>query len=241
MNNTQNLLVVDDDAGIRNLLGEFLKQHGFQAFLATDGKAMRTILNRQSVDLVILDIMLPGEDGLSLCRQLRSESNVPIIMLTATGEEVDRIVGLEMGADDYVKKPFHPRELLARIKAVLRRAKNAMPQKANNENYIYRFADWTLNRGLRQLISPEKCEVILSAGEFALLIAFLERPQQILSRDQLLDLTKNRMADPFDRSIDIQISRLRRKLEENIKNPLIIKTVRSGGYVLSVPVTITDK
>jgi len=238
MSTTPNLLIVDDDAGIRNLLGEFLKQHGFQPFLAQDGKAMRAILARQSIDLIILDIMMPGDDGLSLCRQLRTESTIPIVMLTAVGEEVDRIVGLEMGADDYLNKPFHPRELLARIKAVLRRVHGAVREPQPTENQIYYFAEWSLNRGLRRLLSPDQCEVILSAGEYALLLAFLERPQQVLSRDQLLDLTKNRMAGPFDRSIDIQISRLRHKIEENIKNPTMIKTVRSGGYVLAIPVRV---
>lgn len=240
MNDTPNLLIVDDDAGIRNLLGDFLKQHGFQTFLAPDGKMMRVVLERHTIDLIILDVMLPGEDGLSLCRQLRSQSNIPIVMLTAVGEEVDRIVGLEMGADDYINKPFHPRELLARIKAVLRRAQSPVREVIATENKMYHFAGWNLNRGLRRLLSPEQCEVILSAGEFALLLAFLERPQQVLSRDQLLDLTKNRMAGPFDRSIDIQISRLRRKIEEDVKNPTVIKTVRSGGYILSVPVKVEE-
>ncbi|OGT41822.1 MAG: DNA-binding response regulator [Gammaproteobacteria bacterium RIFCSPHIGHO2_12_FULL_40_19] len=239
MSTLPNILIVDDDAGIRDLLSEFLKQHGFQTFVAQDGKAMRAVLERQTIELIILDIMLPGEDGLSLCRQLRSHSNIPILMLTAVGEEVDRIVGLEMGADDYLNKPFHPRELLARIKAILRRAKTPAAREVapNADNLIYHFAGWTLNRGLRRLLSPEQLEVSLSAGEYALLLTFLERPQQVLNRDQLLDATKNRMAAPFDRSIDIQISRLRHKIEENIKNPTIIKTVRSGGYVLAVPVT----
>lgn len=232
------LLIVDDDAGIRDLLNEFLSQHGFQLFLAADGKAMRAILKEQSIDLIILDIMLPGEDGLTLCRQLRAQSQIPILMLTAIGEEVDRIVGLEMGADDYLGKPFHPRELLARIKAILRRAQNPTAEIKHPENFIYHFAGWTLNNILRKLLSPEKLEVNLSTGEYALLLLFLEHPQQILNRDQLTDLTKNRIAGPFDRGIDIQISRLRHKIEENIKNPTIIKTVRSGGYILSVPVKI---
>lgn len=232
------LLIVDDDAGIRDLLNEFLTQHGFQVLLANEGVAMRALLARNKVDLIILDIMMPGEDGLSLCRQLRAQSNIPILMLTAIGEQVDRIVGLEMGADDYLNKPFHPRELLARIKAILRRVQNPLLEKKQPGNLIYHFAGWILDGGLRKLLSPEKSEVNLSSGEYALLLVFLERPQQVLSRDQLMDLTKNREAGPFDRGIDIQISRLRHKIEENIKNPTMIKTVRSGGYVLAVPVKV---
>lgn len=240
MTTQMTLLIVDDDAGIRSLLSEFLKQHGFHTFAAADGVAMQSILDRQAIDLIILDLMLPGEDGLSLCRRLRAQSGIPILMLTAMGEEVDRIVGLEMGADDYLKKPFNPRELLARIRAILRRAKTGLPETPNKDNRIYHFSGWSLNRGSRLLLSPEKLEVSLSTGEFDLLLAFLERPQQTLSRDQLLDATKNRLAGPFDRSIDIQISRLRHKVEENIKNPVILKTVRSGGYVLAVPVVIEN-
>lgn len=179
------LLIVDDDAGIRDLLNEFLTQHDFQICLAADGNAMRTILKNQSIDLIILDIMLPGEDGLTLCRQLRAQSNIPILMLTAIGEEVDRIVGLEMGADDYLQKPFHPRELLARIKAILRRSQNPTIETNRPKNLIYHFSGWTLDSGLRKLLSPEKLEVNLSAGEYALLLVFLEHPQQVLNRDQL--------------------------------------------------------
>lgn len=232
------LLIVDDDAGIRDLLTEFLTQHGFQVFSVADGKQMHIALKQQPVDLIVLDIMLPGDDGLTLCRQLRAQSTVPILMLTAIGEEVDRIVGLELGADDYLNKPFHPRELLARIKAILRRSQNQTKESAPISNPIYHFAGWVLNCRTRRFLSPEQIEVNLSAGEFDLLVAFLEHPQKILSRDQLLDLTKNRMANPFDRSIDIQISRIRQKIEENIKNPEILKTVRNEGYVLTTPVTI---
>lgn len=231
------LLIVDDDAGIRDLLSEFLAQHGFQTVSAVDGNEMRAMLTKQTIDLIILDIMLPGEDGLTLCRQLRAHSHIPILMLTAIGEEVDRIVGLEMGADDYLNKPFHPRELLARIKAILRRAQNPTRESTPPKSLIYHFSGWTLNSGLRKLLSPENLEINLSAGEYALLLLFLERPQQVLTRDQLMELTKNRMAGPFDRSIDIQISRLRNRIEENMKNPLIIKTVRNGGYILATTVT----
>jgi two-component system OmpR family response regulator len=232
------LLIVDDDAGIRDLLTEFLTQHGFDVSSVPDGKQMHIALQQQPVDLIVLDIMLPGDDGLTLCRQLRAQSAIPILMLTAIGEEVDRIIGLELGADDYLNKPFHPRELLARIKAILRRSQNPTKESKPISNPIYHFAGWKLNCGTRRFLSPEQIEVNLSAGEFDLLVAFLEHPQQVLSRDQLLDLTKNRMAGPFDRSIDIQISRLRQKIEESIKNPEILKTVRNEGYVLTTQVTI---
>ncbi|OGT32580.1 MAG: DNA-binding response regulator [Gammaproteobacteria bacterium RIFCSPHIGHO2_02_FULL_39_13] len=236
MNMQATLLIVDDDVDIRNLLGAFLRPHGYETHLASDGVEMQRILASHAVDLIILDIMLPGVDGLTLCRQLRTHSAVPIIMLTAIGEEVDRIVGLEMGADDYLNKPFHPRELLARIKAVLRRAQNSAYEKVSNKNPIYHFAGWKLDTGARRLISPDQLEVSVTSGEYDLLIVFLEHPQAVLSRDHLLDATKNRLAEPFDRSIDIQISRLRHKIEEDIKNPTILKTVRSGGYVLVAPV-----
>lgn len=235
--NIANILIVDDDEQIRNLLGDFFKQHGFVPHLAENGQDMHSVLNAHSIDIIVLDVMMPGEDGLSLCRTLRKSSNIPIIMLTAIGEEVDRIVGLEMGADDYIAKPFSPRELLARVKAILRRASgtdNEPPSLATKR--IYKFANWQLDPDSRQLLSPEGLEVNLSTGEFSLLLVFLERPQKILSRDQLLDLTKNRLASPFDRSIDIQISRIRHKIEENHKQPQIIKTVRGGGYMIAAPV-----
>jgi two-component system OmpR family response regulator len=240
MNKMQNILVVDDDRGIRDLLGKFLRQHGFQISLARDGREMKIHLQNTTFDLVILDIMMPGEDGLSLCRQLRAESQIPIIMLTAVSEEVERILGLEMGADDYLGKPFNPRELLARVRAILRRAGhglNGEEHPVKSLHIIYRFDNWELDQTTRRLISPESLEVTLSSGEFDLLLALLRAPQQVLSRDTLLDLTKNRLATPFDRSIDIQISRLRHKIEKDHGKPSIIKTVRGGGYVLAVPVT----
>lgn len=237
-NEQDTILVVDDDHDIRNLLGDFLKQHGFSILLAKDGDEMQSMMSRYSPDLIVLDVMMPGKDGLSLCRELRATSNIPIIMLTAAGEAVDRIVGLEMGADDYLCKPFNPRELLARVKAILRRAQNIGSEKGQQEQGSFEFVGWTLDRGARRLLSPDMLEVSLSTGEFTLLVALLERPQQVLSRDQLLDLTKNRMASPFDRSIDIQISRLRNKIEEDPKQPQIIKTIRGGGYMLAVPVEV---
>ncbi len=234
----QHILIVDDDEGIRSLLAEFLAQHGFHTHLAQDGKAMRSVLAQHTIDLIILDIMMPGEDGLTLCRQLRAQSNIPILMLTAIGEEVDRIVGLEMGADDYLRKPFNPRELLARIKAILRRVQSPVKIVEKNETPIYAFLGWTLDTGARRFMSPDQLEVSLTAGEYNLLLAFLEKPQQVLNRDQLLELTKNRSAAAFDRSIDIQISRLRQKIEDDIKNPVVLKTVRGGGYILAVPVVV---
>ena len=236
----QHILVVDDDRGIRDLLGKFLRQHGYQISLAKDGVEMKMHLESDVVDLIILDVMMPGEDGMSLCRSIRQKSDTPIVMLTAVSEDVERILGLELGADDYISKPFNPRELLARIRAILRRSNSSASgsfEDDNSQHLVYHFDGWSLNLTARRLVSPEKLEVTLSSGEFDLLVAFLRAPQQVLSRDTLLDLTKNRPATPFDRSIDIQISRLRHKIEPDQKRPRIIKTVRGGGYVLSVPVT----
>lgn len=235
------ILIVDDDADIRELLAKFLQQHQFQTFLAPNGTVMQALLKQHPIDLIILDIMMPGTDGLTLCRELRAQSNIPILMLTAMGEEVDRIVGLEIGADDYLHKPFSPRELLARIKAILRRAQNPMQKTVKKQNPIYYFMGWTLDTGTRRLIAPDQLEVSISAGEYNLLLVFLTHPQQVLSRDQLLHYTKSRSAGPFDRSIDIQISRLRYKIEEDTKNPSAIKTVRGGGYILAIPVKKNDQ
>ncbi len=238
--NTGNLghvLVVDDDREIRDLLGRFLSKHGYRVTAVPDGKEMRRALADWRIDLVVLDLMLPGEDGLSLCRDLRAKSQVPVIMLTMMGEETDRIIGLEMGADDYLPKPFNPRELLARMKAVLRRARCAPAVPATARRTILRFAGWKLDIGRRRLESPHDLIVDLSAGEFDLLVAFVEHPQRVLNRDQLLDLARGRAEVPFDRSIDMQISRLRRKIEVDHKQPELIKTVRGGGYVLTAKVT----
>ena len=234
--NEPHILIVDDDKGIRDLIGQFLSTHNFQISLAENGDAMQAVLDKKTVDLIILDIMMPGDDGLTLCRQLRNTSSIPIIMLTAISEDVDRILGLEMGADDYLSKPFNPRELLARVKAILRRSKGAV-EEVDKHHEVYQFSGWTLDRTSRQLLDPQGVEISLSSGEYSLLVAFLERPQQVLSRDFLLDLTKNRSAGPYDRAIDIQISRLRQKIEPDSKNPSLIKTVRGGGYVLSANVS----
>lgn len=253
------VLIVDDDHGIRDVLGKFLEKHGYQAMLAKNGHEMAQALQAYSkIDLVILDVMMPGRDGMALCRELRSQSSIPIIMLTAMSEDVDRILGLELGADDYLSKPFNPRELLARIKAVLRRTQSVSDNELNGLNGChdetahrqnttvtkkslidrYHFSGWILEKQTRRLLSPDAVEISLSAGEFNLLLVMLERAQNVLSRDQLLDLTKNRCAGPFDRSVDIQISRIRHKIEEDPKQPRIIKTVRGGGYVLATPVEV---
>jgi two-component system OmpR family response regulator len=229
METSPHLLIVDDDREIRDLLSRFLAKHGYRVSTAKDAREARRILADARIDLGILDIMMPGEDGLSLCRDLRANSALPLIMLTAMGEETDRIVGLEVGADDYLPKPFNPRELLARIKAVLRRAGPAVAAKEEkNENL--QFAGWTLDTAQRRLTAPDGQPVELSTGEYDLLLAFLRHPQRVLNRDQLLDLARGRAAIPFDRSIDVQVMRLRRKIEADPKAPQIIATVRGGGY-----------
>lgn len=232
------LLLVDDDAEIGELLSDLLRKYHYAVLTAMDGRQMFQVLAENRVDLIILDVMLPDEDGLTLCRKVRSQSSKPIIMLTANGEDTDRIIGLEMGADDYMAKPFNPRELVARIKAVLRRSQDKTTQttKKSDESDIYEFAGWQMETASRRLISPEKIEIILSAGEYALLNTFVTRPRRVLSRDQLLELLHNRTYGPFDRSVDIQVSRLRQKLGDDPKKPHIIKTVRGGGYLFAPPV-----
>lgn len=227
------LLIVDDDREIRDLLARFLTRHGYRVTTARDGREMHKALADWRIDLIVLDLMLPGEDGLTLCRRLRASSEMPVIMLTAMGEETDRIVGLEMGADDYLSKPFSPRELLARVKSVLRRAQGSTTPALARGRTVLRFAGWKLDLARRRLESPERIVVELSSGEFDLLVAFAEHPQRILSRDQLLDLARGRAAAPFDRSVDIQVSRLRRKIESDAKEPELIKTVRGGGYMFT--------
>ncbi|MDA1098587.1 MAG: response regulator [Proteobacteria bacterium] len=231
------ILVVDDDREIRDLLGRFLTMHGYRVTKAEDGKEMRRALSDWHIDLVVLDLMLPGEDGLSLCRDLRATSQIPVIMLTMLGEETDRIIGLEMGADDYLPKPFNPRELLARMKAVLRRAQHTPATPATAGKRILGFSGWKLDLRLRRLKSPQGLIVDLSAAEFDLLVVFADHPQRVLNRDQLLDLTSGRSEVPFDRSIDMQVSRLRHKIEKDPKEPELIKTVRGGGYVFTAVVT----
>jgi two-component system OmpR family response regulator len=237
MEPSPHILIVDDDREIRDLLARFLVRHGLRTSTAADGREMKKALAERAIDLVVLDLMLPGEDGLSLCRGLRAGSDIPVIMLTAMGEEVDRIVGLEMGADDYLAKPFSPRELLARIRAVLRRAPGSAAgiraAAAGQGGRVVRFAGWRLDLDSRELLSPAGELVTLSGGEFALLAAFVTHPQRVLSRDQLLDLARGRDAQPFDRAIDVQVSRLRRKIEPDPGEPVLIRTVRGGGYLFS--------
>jgi two-component system, OmpR family, response regulator len=236
MNGMPHLLIVDDDREICALLSKFLAQHGYRLSIAHDGRAMTQTLDNARINLVVLDLMLPGEDGLSLCRRLRADSTLPVVMLTAMAEETDRIIGLEMGADDYVAKPFNPRELLARVRAVLRRVGAAPAGPLTGKGRVLEFAGWRLDVTRRQLFSPTGALVPLRAGEFDLLLALAERPQRVLTRDQLLDLSRGRAATSFERSVDVQISRLRHKIESDPKEPQLIKTVRSGGYVFAAAV-----
>ncbi|MCC0088096.1 response regulator [Aeromonas veronii] len=231
------ILVVDDHSEIRDLLKRFLEQHGLRVSCARDGKEMKRLLEEREFDLLVLDLMMPGKDGLTLCRELRVKSNLPIIMLTAMGEETDRIIGLEMGADDYLAKPFNPRELLARIKAVMRRTQAETQPAAETLTRDLRFDRWLLDVNRRELVDEDGVGLSLSTAEFDLLKVFLERPQRVLSRDQLLDLARGREAVAFDRAIDTLVSRLRRKLERDPKNPELIKTIWGGGYMFSADVT----
>lgn len=239
MKTTGNLLVVDDQKEICEVVEQYLSSEGYRVSVAHDGEGMRRVMAQQAIDLVILDLMLPGEDGLALARQLRETSNLGIIILTGRGETVDRIIGLEMGADDYLPKPFHLRELLARVKSVLRRVSSRMgEEKPTGTPSRARFAGWQLDLATRELMSPQGEEVRLTTGEFDLLAAFVNNANQVLSRDRLLDLARNREAGPFDRTIDVQVGRLRRKLESDAQNPTIIKTVRGTGYIFTPSVEV---
>lgn len=231
MEQTPHILIVDDNREIRDLLAKFLRKHSMRITVAADAAGARKHLKTSAIDLIVLDIMMPGEDGLAFARYVRETADIPIVLLTALVEETDRIIGLELGADDYMTKPFNPRELLARIKAVLRRTHSIPPSREPDANKRLRFDRWILHADRRELVSDED-EVVtpLSHGECLLLTAFLERPNIVLNRDQLLDLTKGRMANLFDRSIDNQVSRLRRKIEDDPKNPKLIQTVWGGGY-----------
>ncbi|MDB6085024.1 MAG: two component transcriptional regulator, winged helix family [Gammaproteobacteria bacterium] len=232
------LLLVDDDEDILSLLTDFFRKHSHVVSVARNGVAMFDALEKQSIDLVILDVMLQEEDGFSLCRRLRAASQVPIIMLTAMADHTDRVVGLEIGADDYLTKPFDQRELLARVKAVLRRTaeKAAAPTRSETRPVLC-FAGWRLDVARRELRSSDNALVLLSGGEFDLLLAFAEHPQRVLTRDQLIDFAHGESHLSYDRSIDVQVSRIRYKLEEDPKNPAIIRTVRNGGYIFDPPVT----
>jgi two-component system OmpR family response regulator len=233
------LLLVDDEASIREPLGAYLQRAGFRVSEAGSAADARKVLAGSAIELVVLDIMMPGEDGLSLCRSIREQGELPVILLTARTEETDRIVGLEMGADDYVLKPFSPRELVARIKTILRRAGGGGGARTETQASasLYRFEGWTLRSDDWTLSGPDEVAIPLSTADFRLLQAFVTHPRQVLSRDQLLDLTAGREAHAFDRSIDNQISRLRRKLEDDARSPTLIKTVWGGGYMFSADVT----
>jgi two-component system OmpR family response regulator len=236
MESVPHILVVDDHSEIRQLVARYLTKHGFRTSTAESAAAARLVMRAAKIDLVVLDIMMPGEDGLSLTRSIREKEDIPVILLTALGEETDRIVGLEIGADDYLAKPFNPRELLARIKSVLRRA-DALPRTHGAVRGRLRFDRWILDPARRELADERGTSVALSSGEFRLLAALLERPGMVLTRDQLLDLTRGRSAQPFDRSIDNQISRLRKKIERDPRNPELIRTAWGDGYSFAGEVT----
>lgn len=228
------ILVVEDDGEMRTLIAKLLRQSGFRVTGARDGREMWETLGNAQVDLVLLDVMLPGQSGLDLCRALRAKSGVPIIMVTARGGETDRVLGLELGADDYIPKPFGPAELLARVRALLRRSRGAAGEPvAGSAVERISFGGWTLDTRRRELAAPDGTAVDLSGGEYDLLLAFCEHPQRVLSRDQLLDLARNRMAyNGTERSVDVMVSRLRRKLEPTEDSPAVIKTIRGAGYML---------
>ena len=230
------ILVVDDHREIRDLVGRALTKEGFRVSSAADGKTMRKVLADSRIDLILLDLMLPGENGLALCRELRAQSRIPIIMITAKGEEVDRVIGLELGADDYLPKPFGTRELVARINAVLRRSR-VDPESPADKPKQFAFDRWMLKVEARELVRDDGVAVPLSTGEFNLLIVMVERAGRVLTRDILLDLARGRAAGAFDRSIDTQVSRLRKKLEHDPADPKIIQTVWGGGYLFAPIVT----
>ncbi|RRV10310.1 response regulator [Pseudomonas sp. v388] len=227
------LLLVDDDLEVLALLRKFLEQHGYSIAVATDGPSLWQAVAARMPDLILLDVMLPGDNGLVLCQRLRAEHSVAVIMLTAMGEPTDRVVGLELGADDYLTKPFDARELLARVRAVLRRTGEVRPVSHGAARTVLEFADWQLDLTRRELRSPDKVMIPLSAGEFELLLVFAEHPRRILSRQQLLDLARGQACDAYDRSIDVQVSRLRRKLERDAVAEPMIRTIRNGGYLFS--------
>ncbi len=227
------ILLVEDDAEIGDLISRYLGANQFQVLLVVDGAAMEAALAERAFDLVLLDLNLPGEDGLSICRRLRAERSLPIIIVTARGEDVDKIVGLEMGADDYVAKPFNPRELLARIRSVLRRASAADPITVGSARQIYKFSGWSVDISAREVVAPGGMKVAMTGAEFDLLHALCEHPNRVLTRDQLISLTHGPTAGPFERSIDTLISRLRQKIEIDAKSPKLIQTVRSEGYMLT--------
>lgn len=238
MTSMHHILVVDDDPEIADLVGRLLGAEGYKVSRAGDARAGRRVLEEEGIDLIVLDLMLPGKDGLTLCRELRAEGiTTPIIMLTAKGDDFDRVLGLEMGADDYLPKPFHGRELLARIKAVLRRTEVPAKRSDGAAARFIRFEGWTLDNAKRELVAEDGVVVLLSSAEYELLTAFVTWPQMVLSREKLLDATKGRSAIISDRSIDIQVSRLRRKLGDDPRSPRLIKTVWGDGYLFTPDVS----
>ncbi|ESX54662.1 response regulator [Mesorhizobium sp. M0761] len=243
MDHVDHILIVDDDREIRELVSGYLKKNGLRATAVPDGRQMRAFLETDSVDLIILDVMMPGDDGLVLCRQLRAGKHkaTPILMLTARNDETDRIIGLELGADDYLVKPFAARELLARINAVLRRTRMLPPNlQVTETGRLLKFGAWRLDTVARHLLDEDGTAIALSGAEYRLLCVFVDHPQRVLNRDQLLNLTQGREAEIFDRSIDLLVSRLRQRLRDDAREPAYIKTVRSEGYVLSMPVEISE-
>ncbi|MFM2057718.1 MAG: hypothetical protein RLY71_2103 [Pseudomonadota bacterium] len=230
------LLIVDDDAEIRQLLADYLARHGFETVVARNGREMGQALQQHAIDLIVLDLMLPDADGLTLCRDLRARSNLPVLMLTACGEETERILGIEMGADDYLVKPFSPRELLARIKGILRRTRALPPNLQPDLQRCLRFAGWRLDTATRVLMGDDGVAVPLSGAEYRLLRILLDHPNRVLQREQLVELIHGRSAEPYDRAIDVQISRLRQRLRDDGREPRLIKTVRGEGYVLAASV-----
>ena len=236
MSASPHILVVEDDREIAGLVARFLRANDCRVSSAVNGREMDHHLADGRFDLIVLDLMLPGEDGLAICRRLRRSNRIPIIMLTAKGDPLDRIIGLEMGADDYLGKPFDPRELLARIRAVLRRVREAADTSDHKAARRHVFAGFSIDVAARRLADPRGAEIALTGAEFDLLLALVERPGRVLSRDRLLDLTQGRSAGPFERSVDILVSRIRRKMEQDPHHPEIIKTVRSGGYMFTADV-----
>src|SRR5471032_3657347 len=236
MSKQDHLLIVDDDPEIRQLLADYLRDAGYQTSTACDGKEMRRRLELNVIDLIVLDLMLPGEDGLSLCRDLRTISNIPVIMLTARGTLVDRIVGLEVGADDYLPKPFDPRELLARIKVIIRRARSFPEKQEADRIGTLSFEGWQLDTRARQMRSPQGVTLSLGSSDYLVLRALLDHPKRTLSRDFLLAAVYGKESLPFDRAIDVCVSRLRQQLGDNPRTPSLIKTIRNGGYMLNADV-----
>jgi two-component system OmpR family response regulator len=241
METLSRIAVVEDDPDISRMVTSFMTEHGFDVSPARSGRDLDRVMSSGKIDCVILDVGLPGEDGLSICRRLRGNSSVPIIMVTARGTETDRIVGLELGADDYLPKPFNPRELVARVKAVIRRS--AAPEQAAAQALpqTLLFEGWKLDMARRQLFDPSGAPRTLTSGEFNILALFCTHSRKVLSRDNLLELSHGRAAAVFDRSIDVQISRLRRKIETNLKDPSFIKTIRCGGYFFTPEVTVSEE